>query len=208
MILERYSPKLVLFDVEPSFDIYVYEQDNHHKRYISRLKPYYRNEAIGELIKDVSYEEWIKVHFGLLRYNSKFVALLLESIKRKSSPPSGFEPLHGVYAKASKNGSKEDREIDLFKLHYVEKLIELANTHNVPIAVVGSPKYGVQSVSDLQPVIQICAKHKVPFINYYSNVVFNQHKEWFKDSMHLNAVGAREFSARIAGEISLLLSTD
>lgn len=208
MILERYHPKLVLFDVEPSFDIYVYEPDNHHKRYISRLKPYYRNDAIGNLIKDVSYEEWIKVHSGLLRYNTKFVSLLLDVIKRKSSPPSGFEPLYGVYTKEPKKNPKEEREIDLFKLKYVEKLIELTNTHRVPLAVVGSPKYGAESTSDLQPVIQICNKYNVPFLNYYSDVVFNQHKEWFKDAMHLNAVGARVFSAKIAGEINRLISTD
>lgn len=208
MILERYHPKLVLFDVEPSFDIYVYEPDNHHKRYITRLKPYFRNAAVGNIIKDVSKEEWIKVHSGMLRYNTKFVNLLIEAVKHKSSPTAGFEPLYGVYTKEPSKKPKEEREIDIFKLKYVEKLLELAKSHSVPIAVVSSPRYGVDFVSDLQPVIDICDKHKVPFMNYYSDMYFIQHKEWFNDSMHLNAEGARIFSAKIASDINGLLSID
>ena len=101
---------------------------------------------------------------------------------------------------------KDELVIDYFKLQYVDKIIRLANSQGVPIVVVGSPKYGVESTSELQPVIDICNKYKVPFINYYSDVNFNHHNEWFKDSMHLNVVGARVFSAKIADDITRLIT--
>ncbi len=209
MILERYHPKLILYDVEPAFDIYKYKPDNNHKRYISHLKPYYRNDTIGNLIKDVSTEEWVKVHSGLLRYNTRFVTLFKDVIKHKTPPSAGFEPLHGVYSTdPPKQKNNKELEIDLFKLKYVERLIELAQSHSVPVAIVGSPKYGVDSVSELQPIINICDKYNVPFINYYSGIDFKHHKEWFKDSMHLNVVGARVFSSKLVSDINRLLAID
>lgn len=71
LILERYQPKLVLLDVEPAFDIEVYEGDNNHRRYLRPLKPYYKNTIVSTIIKNVSVEEWYKSLSGMMRYNTE-----------------------------------------------------------------------------------------------------------------------------------------
>lgn len=206
MILEHYHPKLVLFDVEPAFDIEIYPNDNAHKRYLSFLKPYYKQKNVGEIIYDVSPEEWYKVHSGLLRYNSSFVSLLIYNFKiDRNNATRGYAPLLGSYSKDPEIGQNNEMEVDTFKLAYAEKLIQISQVHQVPIVFVGSPKLGMTSSKPLQPIIDICNKNQVPFLDYYANSEFMQHKEWFKDPMHLNADGAKLFSERIISDINVFL---
>lgn len=204
LMLERYQPKLIIYDVEPTFDINVYERDDNHKRYISRLRPYYRHKAIGEIIEDVSSEEWYKVHSGMIRYNMSILTMLTENLRNDVDERKGFSPLEGEYDREPDN--KETKgELDSFKLKYFEKLVTLAQTKQIPIIVVASPKYGSSSSSCLEPVVDICKQNNVEFYDYYADVEFMKHKEWFKEPMHLNNVGANEFSYRIYEKISFML---
>lgn len=195
MILERSKPRLVIFDVEPSFDIEVYPGDNGHKRYISALKPYYSNAGVKEIITDVSEEEWYKVHSGMMRYNTTIISKALDYTKKDSPQNKGYVPMQGVYTgEGSQQNKGSAANIDAFKLEYVEKMLALAKSKDVPIIVVASPKYGKTSSSELQPVIDICRKNKIVFWDYYAAPEFMRHKEWFNEPMHLNETGAREFS--------------
>lgn len=200
MILERYQPKLIIYDVEPSFDINVYAEDNNNKRYISRLKPYYRHKAIGNIIDDVSTEEWYKVHSGMMRYNMSILTMLTEGLRKSKEDFKGYSPMQGVYDREPEL-SVGKRELDSLKLEYVEKLILLAKSEQIPLIVVASPRYGMSSSSSLQPVMDICKLHNVEFCDYYAEGEFMNHKEWFKEPMHLNAKGATAFSERIVESI-------
>lgn len=200
MILERYQPKLVVFDVEPAFDINVYTADNNHKRYIGPLKPYYKDVYVKQVIKDVSTEEWYKTHSGMMRYNTTIITKAADCINGRTDINKGYIPLYGANIIESK-ASGSTPTIDDFKLCYVEKLLHLAQKHDVPIIVVASPKYGMKSSESVRPVQIICKRNGVPFIDYYADAEFMQHKEWFKEQMHLNANGARVFSSRMIGEI-------
>lgn len=196
MILERYQPSLIIYDVEPSFDINVYEPDNHHIRYIHYLKPYYRHRHVGDVIRDVSKEEWNKVHSGMIRYNSCLFSMLKDNYTTSGKTEKGFSPLNGIYTQELKC-SEEDISIDDFKIKYLEKLISLAKSKKVPIVFIASPKYGSNSSSQILPAIEICKRNDITFWNYYSDEEFMLHKEWFKEPMHLNAEGAKAFSRKL-----------
>lgn len=200
MILERYEPRLILYDVEPSFDIDVYEADNNHKRYISRLKPYYRHKAIGSIIADVSTEEWYKVHSGMIRYNMSLLTMYLDNFRPSKDTGKGFSPLYGEYDREPES-NVGNSELDQFKLSYIDKVITLANSKHIPIVFVASPKYEKASSEEIKPVIDICRRNNVTFLDHYNDAEFMQHKEWFKEPMHLNERGAKEFSSLIAKEI-------
>ena len=204
MILERYQPKLIIYDVEPNFDINVYAEDNHHKRYISRLKPYFRHKAVGDLIMDVSNEEWYKVHSGMMRYNMSILNMLTEGLRNSTDTNKGYSPLEGAYNREPSQ-VKNDFERDSFKINYCRKLFLLANENQIPIIVVASPKYGMSSSDIIQPIKDLCADQGILFLDYYSDAEFMTHKEWFKEPMHLNSIGARQFSVLIADKVSELL---
>lgn len=206
MMLDHCQPKLVLFDLEPAFDIFVYDKDNNHKRYIAPLKPYYRIKEVGDIIKDVSVEEWYKVHSGMIRYNTTVLSMEMDYFRSYDNSKRGYGPLQGSYQGEPPVKTEKDREVDSFKLEYVSKLLSLAKEHKVPIVVVASPKYGHFSSEALQPVKDICDKMEVPFFDYYADAQFMNHKEWFKEPMHLNAVGARCFSSNLVEEIKELMN--
>jgi len=206
MILERYQPKLVVYDVEPSFDISIYKGDNNHKRYISLLKPYYNKADVGGIIQDVSIEEWYKVHSGLIRFNSSIISLTADFIRNNtiSNLNRGYEPLIGCYEGEPRIGSGINDPVDSFKLKYFAKLISLTKSNSVPIIVVASPQLGNNLSSVLQPVADLCEEMSVPFLNYFEEECFLQHKEWFKEPIHMNAEGAREFSRLLLKDINEL----
>lgn len=196
MILDRYQPKMIIYDVEPAFDINVYAEDNNHKRYIARLKPYYRNKAVGDIIEDVSTDEWYKVHSGMMRYNMNLLTMLTEGMRNSKDGNNGYSPLQGIYDREPAKADNKT-EIDTFKLKYIDKLIALAKTRQIPIVMIASPKYGQANSTDIEPVKNLCAERCVTFLDYYADAEFQSHKEWFKEPMHLNAEGARAFSKNI-----------
>lgn len=200
LVLQRYTPKLIILDVEPSFDINVYVNDKGHKRYISYLKPYYRNDSIAAIIKDISTEEWIKVHSGLLRYNSNLISLLKDNINGLHDSQRGYEPFYGEYTGPMLCGS-ESTKLDFVKLKYLRKLIAIAKEKKIPIVLVASPKYAVLKNNIYAPVIDICKQEDVLFWDYQSDTLFMNHPNWFKEPMHLNEKGARMFSDIIFNRI-------
>ena len=206
MVLSRYTPKMVLFDIEPAFDIHVYSKDNNHTRYINYLKPYYREKGVSQIIKDVSVEEWRKVQSGMIRYNTDILGMLVDNVIDRGTEPGGYEPMLGSIAKEPNPKTEQEHVLDSFKLAYIEKLIALCQSHDIPIVLVGSPKYGIRDSKDLNPVKEIAKMYGVRYLDYYAEPTFNEHKEWFKEPMHLNRDGARVFSKMIASDITQVLS--
>lgn len=203
LVLKRYKPQLVIFDVEPAFDIYEYKPDNNHIRYLSKLKPYFKEAGIDNIIKDVSADEWRKVQSGLVRYNTTIIPILVDNVVYKGRFDKGFEPFYGVMQRelTEADNVKMNRR-DQFKIDYLEKLILLCKNENVPLVMVASPKFGASNSTAFEPVVTLCAKYQVPFWDFYANEEFMNHKEWFKEPMHLNYEGARCFSKTLIQRIA------
>ena len=209
LVLKRYTPRIVLFDVEPAFDIIVYQPDNKDIRYINLLKPYYRENDIPEIIKGVSREEWNKVLSGMIRYNTNILRMLVDNVINRGIEKCGYAPLNGRIEKdpEQKHQKSEEYIIDELKLAFMEKLIDQCQSHNVSLIFVASPKYG-KNTSILEPVKQLAEKKGVRFLDYYNDSTFMAHKEWFKEPMHLNKEGARFFSRMMVPEIEKLLNNN
>lgn len=207
LILERYQPKLVLLDVEPAFDINVYADDNNHKRYIRGLKPYYKNPVVGSIIKDISTEEWYKAHSGMMRYNTEIINKAKDIVKTLPKADHGYIALEGELSYEPEKKKKSNAQIDEFKLASLENMILLAQSKDVPIVIIASPKYGRPSSEELTPAFDVCRKHKVPIMDHYANPLFMQHREWFKEVMHLNGTGAREYARILTKEINNILDS-
>lgn len=92
LITNRYVPKLIIYDVEPLFDFYEYENDNNYTRYLTSLKPYYNQPGIAQIFKDVSREEYYKLYSGLCRYNSNAISLTVDYLKYRPIAANGYSP--------------------------------------------------------------------------------------------------------------------
>lgn len=207
MILERYSPQLILFDLNPDFDILIHAPDMNNKRYIEKLKPFWREETVGGIIRDVSKADWYKCHFGMLRYNTTILQMMVDLKGTNYETNKGSVLLNGVYD-WDPEITKVETQIDPLKLSYIDKFLQLAKDKHIPIAVVASPKYGQTSSNILQPVIDICEEKGIPFFDYWAIEPFMSHKEWFNDPLHLNYKGTKIFNRQLVDDIKNLLSNN
>ena len=205
MIVNRYQPKLIIYDVETAFDLFEYKPDNNCTRYLVAQKPYYNQPGIAQIFKDVAQEEYYKTYSGLCRYNSVSIPLAIDYATTRTIDTKGYSPLSGEMTKEPEKKEKKEKteapKIDQLKLNYMRKFIIDVTEREIPLLVVVSPKYGAENSNVLQPIKEICETYNVPFLDYYADSEFMMHKEWFKEPMHLNDEGARVFSCIIVNNI-------
>lgn len=134
------KPKILLYDIEPAFDIIEYEEDDNNRRYLSGLKSFYGEPGVKDIFRDVDCTEPVKMNSQLYRYNSKTLVMIGDYIKKGKVNYSFFQPTRRKYV-AGKVVEKPHRENDTLKLKYFEKLIQETKTDGVQLVVVASPKY-------------------------------------------------------------------
>lgn len=203
LLSQRYTPKLVIFDVEPAFDINVYKEDDNNKRYLSKLKPYFYEVCINEIFASYGWQEEVKNYSGLYRYNTDCFNVVKSFVSSASIPEYGFSP--------SKGAMKEEREIinegnavvDSLKINYIKKFIIDVKSSGAALIMVASPKYGEKTSECFDIVKEICKENNVPFWDYYTDERF-QKLEYFKEPMHLNEEGAKAFSEEIINRLKRL----
>ena len=202
MIVNRYRPKLLIYDVEPAFDLYEYKPDCNCTRYLAAQRPYCNQRCISQIFKDVSIEEYYKSFSGLCRYNSVSLPLLFDYMAIRTMDFKGYAPLTGkMEGEPEKKGQGKSAAIDSLKISYMIKYINDVTEKNIPLLVVVSPKYGVVDSKDFQPIKDICEFYNVPFLDNYTDSEFVIHKELFKEPMHLNDSGANEYTKKMISYI-------
>ena len=204
MIAERYHPRMVIYDVEPSFDIFEYEDDINDTRYLGALKPYFRNPYVSQIFKEVSIKEYIKVHSGLCRHNSSLISEIIDFFIPRGNGlviDNGYVPLLDSIVQEPQIWPVEENNVDSLKIAYMYHLIKDASENNIPLLIVASPKYGAKDSGRFNIIRDYCREFNVPFIDYYADSCFMHHKEWFKEPMHLNDDGAQIFTKLISKHI-------
>ena len=61
MLTKRYTPKVIIYDVRPQFDIF----DNDNTKYTMRLKPFYEEVGIDSIIWSTDKNERYKMHSAI-----------------------------------------------------------------------------------------------------------------------------------------------
>lgn len=198
MILQRYSPKLIIYDVT-SYDMYI--DDN--SKYLEEMRPYYTKTGISEIFSDVDPMEKWKMKSGLYKYNSKLLGLVSDNIHPIYAFEKGYWPIQGVmdYEPSLPDTTKK-QEVDSLKMKYIQKFIDLAKKHNVQVVFAASPTYhGKLKHKEHKPIRTICEEQKLPFVDHYYDSLICSNKEYWKDGSHLNDKGARVFSQEMVQEL-------
>lgn len=206
MILERYSPEMIVYDFS-GFDIY--KDDN--TKYLDYMKPYYWDESasVSNIFYDVKPIEKYKMRSNMYRYNSKLFQLLGDKYHPKNSwVKGGYFPIYNTMDIEPKPPTEEDlnREVDSLKYNYLVKFIELAQDKNVQLFFVASPTYyGNLKETDNEPMRELSAKMNLVFYDHYYDSLLSSSKEYWSNGVHLNNEGAIAFSKTIASEIKQLM---
>lgn len=205
MILERYTPKMIIYDVS-GFDMYV--DDN--TKYLDFMKPYYfsEHESIESIFDDVNTMERWKMCSNLYRYNSKLFQLLGENIHPSAVLEKGYSPIHRTMNYEPKTPTNVDKKhkVDSLKMDYLVKFIDLAREHNVKLVFAASPTYfGKSRTAYNAPIKQLTDQMELVFLDHFYDSLICSSKEFWSDGTHMNDEGAKIFSQTIAGELSNLV---
>jgi len=199
LITQRYVPKLIIYELTPSFDLYQNPADANNTRYLAQLKPYYKEDCLKQLFDDVDGRERIKLYSGLYRYNTQFLNLFRSYIgKGTTDYNNGFLPLKGVMSDYRPFEVETDNVVDTLKVKYLIQFIHDCKENGTQLLFVVSPRFGATTSIGYQPVLDICRKEHCDNVDYYCAPEFVSNKEYFKDSYHLNNYGADVYTKVVA----------
>ena len=195
MACERKKPELVIYDINPDFDLLA-GYDNH--RYLTWLKSYYDREYVKQIFETIDPTEKYKMMSMMYRYNSRFIEILVDFLHPTSDNSiQGYVPYNSEMDK-TKIDAKEMKldkgpySFDSVKLSYIEKLIDTVGSDNLIISI--SPRwYGLDPAS-FQPLVEICNRKGVKFVDFSNNSKYVHNDLYFRDGTHLNTRGADEFT--------------
>lgn len=202
-ILERYKPKMVIYDLIPKYDFLLFGEINS----LGRLRPYSNVPSISSFIIEVDKKEKLMLWSNLYKYNSSFLEILQHRFS--PSPVSSAEFTYGILEgemnyTPGKAGDLEGEGLDEVKYKYLVKLIELCKKHRVNLIFTTSPWYKMEYQDVYGPIEKLCKEKNVPFLNHNFDSYFNNDKHFFHDAAHMNRHGAEAFSSVIAHEIKCI----
>ena len=201
MITERYHPQYLIYDITTSYDILIGE-DNH--KYLGWLKEGYDRNGIKDIFRSVDKTEPYKMVSQMYRYNSKWHQIVADYIHPiYHFENQGFLPLDGTMDKMRLDEKKMSRvnafEYDTLKITYLKELIK--EHGNTKLVFVMSPSwYGIND-DELRPLYELCKSYNIPFINFGNDVKYIQNEKYFIDGLHLNAIGADEYTKDLVESI-------
>ena len=195
IIKEHYKPKIIIYDITPSFDLHIGE-DNH--KYLGWLKELYERANISEIFEAVDKTEKYKMMSKMYRYNSKFHQIVADFVYSRSFVRAkGFLPLQGEMdtmriKKKTKNVPMKKIQLDPLKTEYLNKFID--EVEGVKLIFTVSPMWYGISPEQLSPIKDICQQRNIPLLDFSNSPKYVHNNEYFKDGGHLNARGADEFT--------------
>lgn len=204
LILQRYSPKMVIYDVMPKYDL-LKGEDNH--RFLGWLRAYYDKPGIEEIFEDVDVTEKYKMMCQMYRYNTKFIQVISDFFHPvHNSDYQGFRPLNKEMdmMKVTSMGKGHKPIYDEVKIGYLERFMSLALANGVKVIVCVSPIYNGMDATELSPIVEYCKANDVLLMDYSNHPKYLHNNRYFCDGGHMNAIGANEFSKDLAKELKYM----
>lgn len=203
MLSKRKVPKLIVYDIEPSFDMV----ENNNERYIDRQKPFAGVKPVREYMASLFPMEGLKLMSKMYRYNYKFLEIISDCVMSPTIQ-KGYIPLRGhirqEIIETTQEALKVHPEQDAVKLEYLGKFITEVQGAGCRIVLVSSPYWMGYTQTDITAIETLAEKYGVAFLNYDQSELAGN-PEYFSDSMHLNDDGANEFTKDLATKLKAII---
>ncbi len=217
IILNRYSPKIILFELDPN-RVY-FNQSDYDK--LSILLPYYNKyPEIRPIIQLKSSYEQVKLLSSIYPFNSSIMNILRFNtnidINRKWDI-NGYVPIKNQTLNTSMlkiyKAPDNQTEIDTNMLNSLKDIIHICNRKRVALFFVCSPVFhsNREKKSDYshssKRTIELLKQENANFLDFSNDTSFINNAVFFSDKEHLNSKGADRFS-NILGEYLKNLSKE
>ena len=206
LILERYTPKVVLWDIND--DCLSHNQDWGDFMEISDYWPYPLNDFSKAIVKEMGPSQSVSMHSWLYRYNSKFPEYLFSFVSGRDSQ-TGYVPLPADASfVGEKNKVDTPENFHPLKAQLLESILSLCLKKGCKVILVTSPRFsddGVQKSEQYQRLCDMTELLGIPYLNYHEDARFFDEPSLFRDADHLNENGAALFTACLIKDIRNLL---
>lgn len=199
LIFRHHTPKIVIYDVN-STDVEVLSDESNFSGLSSFYPLYEKDDTIKNLIALQGGFSNFKVKLSkLYRHNSIFI----DYFKDVGEMGSGYSGVNGVWDEkiCLIDEDKNPTHCPL-KHSYMERLINLCQDRGVFLVLAISPKYALSDrdgvTTKYLPLERLAKEKGVPFYYYEQDTTFINHREYFKDILHLNSVGAELYSKKLS----------
>lgn len=205
MLSARYTPKMLIYDVQTSFDLL--EGDNH--KYLGGLRYYYDRQGIDSIFWNVDKTERLKMLSNCYRYNSQWLQLISDNIHPLQSDDKGYRPMDKtmIYKPKKTQLKKEEYKYDSLKLYYLERLVKECKAKGTQLVFAISPQYASHNDDVYKPLKEICSRYQVPLLNHYCDKDFVDNSDYFYDFVHMNRTGATKYTKMLVGELRTIRNT-
>ena len=206
VVCERKKPKLVLYEVTPSYDYWL--DNGGYSNYLAAVRQYADREEVRKMYLDFSDNlEPLRLHSGMYRNNS-YLIKNVKDILKPTPNNNGYDPLFGVIKQQIGGELKVNykvREIDSLKLSYLERLVVETKVDEVEFAFIVSPYYLYGGNTDFEPAVELSRRYCIPMLDYANCEQYVGRNEYFQDNTHLNNSGALAYTQYIIPQIKALL---
>lgn len=197
MITQRYSPKLIIYDVT-TFDMF--EDDN--MKYLDLMKPFYYEPGVDSIFWSVEPKTRYMMVSNLYRYNTTCLRVLGNFIHPMQNYPKGYAALYKTMNYEPAIDEEVQRTVDTLKISYFERFIGLTQSNTILLICCVSPNYKDTYGEDyFKPIKRICEEYDVPFLYYSAEPEITGDKSFFKDRNHLNDKGAKLYTSKLTSWI-------
>lgn len=198
MLTERYTPKLVLYELTPGYDYGTKEPNN---KYLGYLRAYYDKKGIKEIFGDFDDDlSCLKMKSMMYQNTSKLLPYFIDNMVFRDNN-KGYEPLYGkMVLKENQldvhNNQDQVFSVDSVKLSYIERVIDLCKEEQIPLLFMISPRYGITQpdMSIYEPALSICKHYHIPVYDFVCCPSISDHNEYFQDVGHMNSEGAEIYT--------------
>lgn len=198
-VINRQTPKLVVFDLNPGIFTGIYSDA------VNQLRPYKNNKYIFDaLLKTNGKTDLFMLLSNLYCFNNMYHGILGSFIS-PIDDMAGFEPLTPPHAlKQSLNSKQIKLEISDLELHYFNEIMRMCAENNIKLVVAFSPQY---AKTEIDPIVldMLKAFNATIIDNSVVDGLTSNSDIWY-DSMHLCSDGAIKYSSIFANQLSELLN--
>ena len=197
MLLERYNPKLIIYDVY----LFDYSTIYDNLRYLDLLKEFYDKDCIKkEFVELAGWEERMKMTSKMYRNNSKVMTIVGDNVMCRSRN-KGYLPLYGVVTDSTKYEYEVVDSLtwtlDSVKLSLFERFVADVRDRDIPLVMFVSPICAKSARVDYAEAEKICTKYDVPFYYLMEMDGIASDCTMFQDRTHMNNTGAEKYTREI-----------
>lgn len=194
-ILTRYTPRMIVYDIMPVFDIM---KSTSKLVNLKRLKPFFNDPIARDAILSIDSLEWLKFHSATYRYHGELSEYAKDQTNKEKFY-NGYAPLNGTLKIDFKPHTA--MTLDKNKVRLLDTFIKECKRHDIELYFVISPYFSNDMGDQAEELRRLTSVYDIPVFDHFNEASYMNDSTLYWDASHLNSKGALMFSNMVVSEI-------